>query len=192
DSSAPADNTSVAVAAGDTSILVGSDSAPVKVVVYEDFLCPFCRELEDSTRDFLRENAAKGKVQVEYQPINLLQDYSYSLRSLNAWGAVLKNARPNVALKLHDLFYENQPYETSSDSTTDADIAALVKKAGGTSSAVTAALKVQNTSFLSSVAQVMNDKGISSTPTVFIDGKELDGLGVPQMVTAIEKAVSGS
>ncbi|MFL6158356.1 MAG: DsbA family protein, partial [Marmoricola sp.] len=109
DSSAPADNTSVAVAAGDTSILVGSDSAPVKVVVYEDFLCPFCRELEDSTRDFLRENAAKGKVQVEYQPINLLQDYSYSLRSLNAWGAVLKNARPNVALKLHDLFYENQP-----------------------------------------------------------------------------------
>jgi protein-disulfide isomerase len=189
-SSDDADNSSVAVSAGDSSILVGNSDAPVKVVIYEDFLCPFCRQLEDSTRDFLRENASKGKVQIEYQPINLLQDYSYSLRSLNAWGAVLKNATPRVALKLHDLFYENQPYETSSDSTTDADIAALVKKAGGTSSAVTTALKTQNTSFLTSAAQVMTDKGINSTPTVFINGKELTGLGVPDIAKAIEKAVS--
>ena len=100
----------VPVTAGATSLGVGDASAPVKVVIYEDFQCPYCRELESSTKDFLRENAAKGKVYVEYQPINLLSQLPYSEKALNAWAAVLKHASPQAALKLHDLFYEHQPY----------------------------------------------------------------------------------
>jgi protein-disulfide isomerase len=189
DSGTTGDNSSVEVSVGDGSIVLGQQSAPVKVVVYEDFLCPFCRELEDSTRDFLRENAAKGKVQVEYRPINLLTDSTYSARAMNAWAAVLKNASPNVALKLHDLLYENQPYEASADQTTDADIAALVKKAGGDNAAVEKALKTQDAAFFAAASQAMADKGITGTPTVYIDGRELTGLGIPDLVDAIEKAV---
>jgi protein-disulfide isomerase len=177
------------VRAGEGSILVGKASAPVKVVIYEDFLCPYCRELEDSTRDFLRENAAQGKVQVEYRPINLLTDYSYSARSLNAWAAVLAHGTPQQALELHDLLYEHQPYETASDNTSDADIAALVAKAGADNAKVEAALKVQDTAFFAAAQKAMVSAGIRGTPTVLIDGEQQTG-SVQALVAAIEAAVS--
>ena len=37
------------LAAGPASLRMGKPDAPVKVVVYEDFLCPYCRELEELT-----------------------------------------------------------------------------------------------------------------------------------------------
>jgi protein-disulfide isomerase len=192
DSGTKIDNSSVEVAAGPGSILVGTSEAPVKVVIYEDFLCPFCRELEDSTRDFLRENAAKNKVQVEYRPINLITSSTYSARAMNAWAAVLKNASPTDALKLHDLLFENQPYEQTADQTTDADLAALVRESGAQNDAVQQALRTHDTAFFAAASRVMTEKGIDSTPTVFIDGTEQTGASVQQLVSAIEKAVGGS
>lgn len=190
--SSPTDNSSVEVTAGAGSVIVGDASAPVKVVIYEDFLCPYCRQLESSTRDFLRENAAKGKVQVEYRPIHLLRDFSYSARALNAWAAVLNNASPQAALELHDLLFEKQPYEQSSEATTDADIAALVDEVGAGTPEVTAALKVMDQGFFAAADQVMESEGIDSTPTVAINGKILSGLSVVQLRGQIENAVSNA
>lgn len=188
--STPTDNSSVKVAAASGSLIVGDSAAPVKVVIYEDFLCPYCRELEASTRDFLRENAAKGKVQVEYRPIHLLKDYSYSARALNTWAAVLKNASPQAALELHDLLFEKQPYEQSSDDTTDADLAALVREVGAGNAEVTAAMKAMDQEFFAAADRVMETEGIVGTPTVTINGKVLSGLSVVQLRSQIENAVS--
>lgn len=190
--SSPTDNSSVEVAAGAGSVVVGDASAPVKVVIYEDFLCPYCRQLESSTRDFLRENAAKGKVQVEYRPIHLLRDFSYSARALNAWAAVLNNASPQAALELHDLLFEKQPYEQSSEAITDDDIAALVDEVGAGTPEVTTALKVMDTGFFAAADRVMESEGIDSTPSVAINGKVLSGLSVVQLRDQIENAVSGA
>ena len=177
------------VAAGPTSLQVGKSSAPVKVVIYEDFQCPYCRELESSTRDFLRENAAKGKVYVEYQPIFLLTQEPYSEKALNAWAAVLQHSTPQAALKLHDLFYDHQPYEQDSGQVTDSQIAGWVKDAGGDNSQVRSAMATRDAGFFTKVDQIMSDKNIDSTPTIFIDGKELPQATVPQLVTEIEDAV---
>lgn len=189
DSGTTGDSSSVEVAAGDGSILVGSSTAPVKVLVYEDFACPACRALEDATRDFLRENAAKGTVQVEYRPVNLLTGTTYSARAMNVWAAVLENASPTDALKLHDLLYENQPAPAAAEQTTDADLAALVAEAGADDSAVTAAMTTRNKAFFAAAAAVTADQGITRTPTVLVDGRELTNMDVAQIVEKIEQAV---
>jgi protein-disulfide isomerase len=177
------------VAAGTASLEMGDPNAPVKIVIYEDFLCPFCRELESSTRDFLRENAAKGKVLVEYQPINLLTRFPYSAKALNAWAAVLKNKGPKAALELHDLLYEHQPYEESSGNVTDGQIASWVKQAGADTDAVRQAMKAPDTAFFAAAQQAMTDANVTSTPTVFVNGEELPPTGVADMVSKIEAAV---
>jgi protein-disulfide isomerase len=177
------------VAAGPASLTMGKATAPVKIVIYEDFLCPFCRELESSTRDFLRENAAKGKVRVEYQPINLLSRFPYSAKALNAWAAVLKNKGPQAALELHDLLYENQPYEESSGQVTDSQIAGWVEKAGADTDAVRQAMKTQDTAFFAAAQQAMTAAKVTSTPTVFLNGQQLPQTGVAEMVSKIEAAV---
>jgi protein-disulfide isomerase len=180
------------VAAGAASLTMGKADAPVKIVIYEDFLCPFCRELESSTRDFLRENAAKGKVLVEYQPINLLTRFPYSARALNAWAAVLKHKGPEAALELHDLLYENQPYEESSGQVSDGKIAGWVKQAGADTASVREAMKKPDQAFFATAQQAMTTANVTSTPTVFINGQELPPTGVADMVSKIEAAVDQS
>lgn len=182
-------STAATVAAGDGSVVMGADSAPVKVKVYEDFQCPYCRQLEDQTRDFLSENAAAGKVQVEYRPINLLSQAPYSAKAMNAFAAVLAHGTPAQALKLHNLLYENQPYESDSASVTDADIAKLVAKAGAKGTDVDTALTTTDTAFFAAAQKAMDDAQIQGTPTVLINGKQVQGAGVPQLVSQIEKAV---
>jgi protein-disulfide isomerase len=177
------------LAAGTASLEMGKSSAPVKVVIYEDFLCPFCRELENSTRTFLRENADKGRVYVEYKPIHLLRDFSYSAKALNAWAAVLKHASPGAALRFHDLLFDNQPYEQSSDQVSDSQIAAWVKEAGGDNGDVRDAMKSQDADFFAAADKAMTDAKINSTPTVFVNGKQLPVTAVADMVSTIEAAV---
>jgi protein-disulfide isomerase len=177
------------LAAGPASLTMGKADAPVKVVVYEDFLCPYCRELEVSTRDFLKENADKGRVYVEYHPINLLRSYTYSARAMNAWAAVLKNGTPAEALTLHTLLFDNQPYEQNADQTSDAQITDWVKQVVGDNTKVLDAMKTKDTAFFDAAQKSMTDENITSTPTVFVNGKQLPAEAVTQMVSNIETAV---
>jgi len=178
------------VAAGAASLQMGDADAPVKVVIYEDFLCPYCRELENSTRDFLQENADAGKVYVEYQPVNLLRSFAYSAKAMNAWAAVLKHASPEAALTLHDILFDNQPYEQSSDQVSDDQIADWVKEAGADTEAVRGAMQSRDAEFFAAAEKAMTDAGITGTPTVFVNGQQLPASSVPEMVATIEAAVA--
>ena len=108
---------------------------------------------------------------------------------MNAFAAVLAHGSPKAALRLHDLLYENQPYESQSASVSDGDILGLVKKAGGDDAAVRTALQTRDAAFFAAAAQVMQAKGITGTPTVYLDGKPLTG-SVTDMAKTIEDAVS--
>lgn len=60
----------VPVPAGHTAeggVLVGSDGARRRLVVFEDPQCPWCRQFEEATGDLLRREVAAGAVAVEYR-----------------------------------------------------------------------------------------------------------------------------
>ena len=100
------------------------------------------------------------------------------------------NASATAALKLHDLLYENQPYEQNADDTTDADIMKWVKEAGGDNAAVESAAKTKDEGFFSASEQGAQDVGLTGTPTVLINGKKLDNMSVDQIVSEIEDRVT--
>jgi protein-disulfide isomerase len=177
------------VTASTTALKVGKKDAPVKVVIYEDYQCPFCRELENSTRTFLRENAAKGKVLVEYQPVNLLAGLPYSSNALNAWLSVLQTGTPKAALKLHDLLYDNQPYEQDSAKVTLAQIGGWVKDAGGDDAAARDAMKNPDGVVLGVLRNLMASQGIQGTPTVLVNDKLVSATSMSDMAKKIESAV---
>ena len=78
--------------AGEYGVTIGDEGATHQVVIYEDFLCPFCGQLESQTRDDLADLAADGTVQVTYRPFVLLSAISdYSERSTAAFGVVLRS-----------------------------------------------------------------------------------------------------
>jgi thioredoxin family protein len=48
-------------------VLVGSDNARRRLVVFEDPQCPYCRQFEEAAGDLLRREVAAGAVAVEYR-----------------------------------------------------------------------------------------------------------------------------
>ena len=191
DSSAAATGPLPPASASGQALVVGDNaSAKVKVVVYEDFLCPYCRQFESATRTSLHKAADAGTVQVEYRPFHLLQD-DYSTQALAAWSAVLQDGTPKQALRLHDLLYAKQPYEQASDKPGPSDFVTWAKQAGVTDSAVLAAVeKASDPAFVDAADAAATKAGVTGTPTVFVNGQELKGTSVSDTADRLEKMIA--
>ena len=153
-------------------VTIGPKDAPHDVVVYEDFLCPFCGEFEAESHDKLAELADQGKVQVEYRPFNLLSTAGdYSARSAGAFSIVLDKSGPDVAKKFHDLLYENQPEEKGPFPSND-DLVKWAVEAGAKESDVKSAIDNQTADkWVTDATQAALDANVRSTPTILLDGK---------------------
>lgn len=173
--------------AGDHSLVIGKASAKYHVIVYEDFLCPFCREFEMASRDYLHADAAKGLVQVEYRPFHLLQD-DYSVRALNAFAAVLTQS-PAKALKFHDLLYDNQPYENAATKPDAAKLADWAGSVGADKAAVEAAVTANDPAYVNAVDAMAAKDKVQGTPTVLVNGKPLTGSTITDMSDSLEKMI---
>ena len=161
----------------DFGVTIGKKDAPHTVVIYEDFICPFCGELESRTRDDLTKLAEDGKVLVEYRPFDLLSGRvgDYPIRAASAFSVVLEKSGPEVAKKFHDLLYENQPAEDSGDSVTNDDLVDLAVKAGATESDVADGIRnVSNEDWVTKATQEATANNVQGTPTILLDGKVFD------------------
>ncbi len=163
-----------AVASGQALKVGDNADAKVKVVVYEDFLCPYCREFEAATRSFIRQDAEDGKVLVEYRPFHLLQD-PYSQLALTAWGAVLQQGSGKQALAFHDLLYDKQPYENDADKPGIDQLTDWAKKSGVKDDSVLAAMRKDNESFVKATGLAASEADVQGTPTVVVNDKVLQG-----------------
>ena len=106
-------DTAPAGASGDYGMVVGDADAPKSIVIYEDFLCPFCGQLEQTVGDQLDAAVEAGEVNVEYRPLPFLERISdYSPEAANAFAVVLDESGPEVAKAFHDLLFDNQPSES--------------------------------------------------------------------------------
>ncbi len=172
------------------ALVLGAEGDATKVVIYEDFLCPFCREFEVAARDLLHKSASSGKATVEYRPFQLLPE-TYSVQALTAWATVLEQGTPEQALKLHDLLFDNQPYENAPDKPGVEQLADLAEEAGVEDQDVLDAIGDQNPAFVAATIATAREAGIRSTPTVLVNGKKVEGQSITQIVSALEALLSG-
>ncbi|MEV7428455.1 MULTISPECIES: thioredoxin domain-containing protein [unclassified Nocardioides] len=178
-------------ATGQYSLAIGDADAPHQVVVYEDFLCPFCGALEGETRADLERLAADGQVYVEYRPFDLLSRYGdYSARATNAFAAVLDAAGPQVAKEFHDLLFENQPGE-SGPFPSDDDLVDLAVEAGAEEAQVRGAIEDREfDQWVQNATDAASRAGVNGTPTVLVDGEVFtDGDTVEELADNLVAAV---
>lgn len=176
------------------AVTYANDTAtdPVKVVVYEDFQCPFCKQFDDAAGDFLKQSVVDGDITLEWHPLAVLNNASkdrYSTRSLNAAACVLDSTDIKTYIAMHDLLFANQPKENSKG-LSDGRLAALAKQAGAgdQSSCIDGNIFGPWTKKVSD--QAIGD-GLLSTPTVAISGKKVSGAkgGAPS-VDELRKAIA--
>ncbi|MDT9594278.1 thioredoxin domain-containing protein [Nocardioides zeae] len=160
----------------DGGLAFGDPAAPHRVVIYEDFLCPFCGQLEAAVGDDLAELVASGDTVVEYRALNFLSRIGdYSLRAANAFAVVMDASGPQVARDFHDLVFANQPAE-SGEMPDDDWLVERAVEAGADEDAVRTGIVDQEfAGWVNRGTLAASDAGVASTPTVLVDGEELTG-----------------
>lgn len=166
------DDVSAPAAGSEHGLTIGPEDAPHEVVIYEDFLCPFCGEFEDASGADLAQLAADGMVLVEYRPFNLLSSIGdYSERSAGAFSIVLEKSGAEVAKEFHDLLFENQPSE-SGPFPENSQLADWAVEAGADEGDVRNAIENEGgADWVAAATKDAQDSGVRGTPTIVLDGE---------------------
>ena len=174
----------------------GSDGAPVTVEIYEDFMCPFCGDLEAAATDMLVGYVDAGDVQVQYKMLSFLDRASdgseYSTRAMNAVGVVLDTAGPEAAVRLHDLLYENQPAE-GTPGLDDDQLVALAVEAGADEEQVRGPIEDRAfEGWVKNATDQANKDGATSTSYVEVNDEPLEQVPTEELVADLEAAIEAA
>ena len=179
------------VTEADLHFFVGEESAPVTVTVFEDFLCPWCRDLDRVGHDRLVALTEGGLVRLDLRPYDHLPRYgTYSRDSARVWAAVTATSEPEVALAFHEALYADQPAEDATPPT-QADLVDVAVAAGADREEVTARLDDGYAEAWVDLATEVADATVEYTPTALVDGREVpwpDGLTTRQYVARVVAA----
>jgi protein-disulfide isomerase len=179
-------DTAPAGASGNYGLVVGDADAPKEIVVYEDFLCPFCGQLEQTVGDQLDAAVEAGEVNVEYRPLPFLERISdYSPESANAFAVVLDESGPEVAKAFHDLLFDNQPSEDGPFPDAD-QLVEWAVEAGATEADVRPGIEdMAFEGWVEAAGEAASKEGINSTPSVFVDGQKVEGETLADIAAAM-------
>lgn len=159
-----------------------TNANPVQVVLYLDFQCPICQIFEQTNGAFLDQQVEAGAISIEYRPISILDSQSstrYASRSLSAAICVYEDQGAPAFRSFHDLLYANQPKENS-DGLPNSQLVDYAQQSG----AASVSRCVTDETYLTwalgtsdSTAKVKDDEGkqVSGTPTIWVDGKAVEG-----------------
>ena len=148
-----------------------------KIDIWEDFQCPVCRDFEAVNNDQIREWIDAKKVVAVFHPLSFIGSQNPGLANESAAmaNAAACSADEGKFLQYHEALYANQ---ASSENSGKWNATTLI--------ALGANLKITSKNFSDCVTQgkylgwvenVASDgaaKKVDSTPTVFINGKEIE------------------
>jgi protein-disulfide isomerase len=142
------------------------------VDIYEDFQCPVCAQFTQLNGPYIESLIAEKKATVVYHTLSFLGP-----ESVNAANAAACSADEGKFLDFHRLLMMNQKQENSGawDNTF---LASLGQTAGITSQKFSSCVnKGEYVGWVSNVAAAGAKANVNSTPTVFVNGKEIDRNG---------------
>ena len=142
----------------------GPKNAPITVVLFSDFQCPFCGRVEPSIVEL--EKAYPGKVRVAWKNFPL----SFHNNAKPAAEAALAANEQGKFWEMHDILFKNQQALTASD------LEKYAKEIGLDMAKYKAAIESHKFA-----AQIDNDTkqgsdlGVSGTPAAFVNGQLISG-----------------
>jgi len=153
--------------------LRGPANAPVKVVEFSDFLCPFCRNLAGALVQFIPQ--AGGRVAVYFKNYPLDAECNPKLKQSTHPGAC-NVALGAVCAHRQGKFeaYHDRVFSTDLRNPTAADVVRVAGEAGLNAAALQGCLDDPKTKeALAAQITEANRLGVNATPTLYVNGKKL-------------------
>ncbi|WP_430786625.1 DsbA family protein [Actinoplanes sp. G11-F43] len=164
-------------ATAEGALVVGRESAPVKLEIYLDYMCPYCGKFERANNTEIDKLITDGTVRVELHPLAFLDRFSqgtrYSSRAANAVATVADRA-PGKVMAFNKALFDNQPDE-GTDGLDDTRIAELAVQAGVPQAVADVLDDGIHATWVKQANDAAFDAGVTGTPTVKINGQKWEG-----------------
>jgi len=162
--------------------------------VYEDFQCPQCGRLEQAFGPTLTAMAKAGEIKYVVHMMSFLDDNLRNDSSKRSANAAACAADAGKFLQYHTAVFAAQPAKEGAGYT-DAQLTEFAKTAGITGPALTTWQKCttsgQHTQYVADVAVASGKAGVTGTPTVMLNGKNINNtLTTPAALVAAVKAAT--
>ncbi|WP_427894234.1 DsbA family protein [Kribbella sp. GL6] len=165
-------------------VMVGKAGAKVNIDLYLDFRCPHCADFEKESGATIDKLVADGTATLTYWPLQFVNPDA-SPRLANAFAAAAANGKA--------LSFADELYGDFSKSWTTDQLLELGKQLAIDDAKYQQALKdTAYASWLESVGKAADDRGVTGTPTVYLNGKQLptDQLTADGLQKAVAEAAS--
>jgi protein-disulfide isomerase len=134
----------------------GRPDAPITVIEYGDFECPYCRSAAPVLRQLVDESG--GRARLVWRHFPLFRDHPFALTA-----ALAAEASGDKFWAMHDQLFAHQAHLT------DADLAGYAAEIGAAEVAGDAAQRFRPAVEADYTAGA--EEGVRGTPTLFIDGR---------------------
>ena len=163
---------------------LGPENAPVTVVIFSDFQCPLCKQEADVIHKKITA-AFPDKVHVYFRdfPLETLHNWA---RSAAIAGRCVYKISPAAFWEYHDWVYDNQSYIGLDNLNSKIQEFATAKNLDGMQ--LSRCIESKATAAEVNTSQEMGKSlGINATPTLFINGRKMEGAVPWETLEAIIK-----
>ena len=163
----------------------GAENAPITVVEYSDFQCPFCKRGKDMLPDILKEYDGKVSISFKQYP---LPNHNWAMKASIASLCVYEQGN-DMFWTFHDEIFDNQKKITLENA--DETFEAYAKKLGVDTKKYDACIASPET--LDKVKADMAEAqaiGVTATPTFVINGMKVPGANPDGVKAAIDLVLS--
>jgi protein-disulfide isomerase len=152
----------------------GSKSAPVTVVLFSDFQCPYCSRVEPTLKQVLDTYGGKVRVAWKHQPLG------FHPNAMPAAEAAEAAREQGKFWEMHDALFQNQ------QSLSAATYERLAQQLGLNVNAFKASIAAgRNRARIAADQQQAARVGANGTPTMFVNGEKVEGAVPFEMIKAV-------
>jgi protein-disulfide isomerase len=164
---------------------IGDPDAPVTLVEYADFSCTHCADLAPIVHELIRDYAADGNLRVVFKPMTFV----YPPYSTQAAQAAICAAQDDKFWQMHDAIW-NLYYSSQVAGFNQATLSQEAQSLGISAGSFSACFNSQDTqTALDALAAEAQSLGVQGTPTIFINGQQVNYLGPDDTYDALAAVI---
>lgn len=155
------------------AITLGKPDAKMKIDMYLDYSCPFCKQYEQAMGGIINQLVIDGDTSITYDLYHVIPVGTYNIHAMNASYAVAQYL-PEKWAAVHYALFANQPEENETALTwSETQMLDLLSSMGVDDPRVTKAVTegTYNKLYDYATKSAQKDKGVRGTPTMLINGE---------------------
>ncbi len=162
-----------AISVGPQEVSIGPEDAPITIVEYSDYQCPFCARAETMVHEeLLKDYGERVRFVFKHLPLVALHPWAQTASEIGL--CVLRQAGGEVYWKYHREVFAHQR-EIAPEKATER-LLGLAGEAGADTKAIRACEEADETlAIIEATVAEADALGVKATPTFFVNGRRLSG-----------------